>query len=103
VAPWGRPSFHLLFIYAISYSIPELLGSTNNWGAFLFFAGFCFLALTYVFFVVPDTTGISVERVEDIFNGPWFTAYKRTNRLDVVESVETGDDGKGLEHNIVKD
>jgi hypothetical protein len=72
-------TFHLLFIYAISYSIPELLGSTNNWGAFLFFAGFCFLALTYVFFVVPDTTGISVERVEDIFNGPWFTAYMRTN------------------------
>ncbi|QKX54298.1 uncharacterized protein TRUGW13939_01383 [Talaromyces rugulosus] len=96
-------TFHWLFIYAMSYSTPELLHSTNNWGAFLFFAGFCFLVLTYVFFVVPDTTGISVERVEELFNGPWFTAYKRTNRLDVVESVETSDDGKRLEDNIVKD
>jgi hypothetical protein len=33
---------------------------------------------------------------------PWFTAYKRTNRLDVVESVESGEDGRSFEDNIVK-
>ncbi|KAI5461691.1 general substrate transporter [Mariannaea sp. PMI_226] len=80
-------TFHWLFIYAMSYSTPELLASTDNWGAFLFFAGFCFLALVYVFFMVPDTTGISVEQIDEIFNGPWFTAYKRTNRLEAVDSV----------------
>ncbi|KAH8696218.1 general substrate transporter [Talaromyces proteolyticus] len=81
-------TFHWLFIYAMSYSLPELLASTNNWGAFLFFAGFCFLALVYVFFMVPDTTGISVEQIDEIFNRSWFTAYKHTNRLGNVEGVE---------------
>ncbi|KAH7127446.1 general substrate transporter [Dactylonectria macrodidyma] len=67
-------TFHWLFIYAVKYSIPSLLKSTDNWGAFLFFAGWCFLALLYVFFMVPETSGLSVEEIDHLFKGPWFSA-----------------------------
>ncbi|KAI1047465.1 hypothetical protein LB505_009953 [Fusarium chuoi] len=83
-------TFHWLFIYAIKYSIPSLLKTTNNWGAFLFFAVWCFLALIYVFFMVPEISGLSVEEIDYLFKGSWFNAYKRTGQHPVIDSVETG-------------
>lgn len=79
-------TFHWLFIYAMSYSTPNLLAATDNWGAFLFYASCCFLALVYVFFMVPETTGISVEQIDVIFKGPWFKAYKRHNQIEIIDS-----------------
>ena len=85
-------TFHWLFIYAIKYSIPSLLKNTDNWGAFLFFAGWCFLGLVYVFLMVPEMAGLSVEEVDALFKGPWFNAYKRVQRHPVIDSIESGDD-----------
>ncbi|SCO76669.1 related to quinate transport protein [Fusarium oxysporum] len=83
-------TFHWLFIYAVKYSIPSLLKTTDNWGAFLFFAGWCFLALIYVFFMVPEISGLSVEEIDYLFKGSWFNAYKRARRHPVIDSVEDG-------------
>lgn len=71
-------TFHWIFIYAIKFSIPSLLKNTDNWGAFIFFAAWCFIAIVYVFLVVPETAGLSVEEIEEVFTGPWFNAYKRS-------------------------
>ncbi|EXM15470.1 Sugar/inositol transporter [Fusarium oxysporum f. sp. vasinfectum] len=83
-------TFHWPFIYAVKYSIPSLLKTTDNWGAFLFFAGWCFLALIYVFFMVPEISGLSVEELDYLFKGSWFNAYKRARRHPVIDSVEAG-------------
>lgn len=88
-------TFHWLFIYAIKYSIPSLLDDTDNWGAFLFFAGWCFVGLIYVFFMVPETAGLSVEEVDKIFEGPWFSAFRQNNRRESLGGVE---DGAGETH-----
>lgn len=74
-------TFHWLFIYALKYSIPSLLDATNDWGAFIFFAAWCFLAWVYVFFMVPEVAGMVVEEIEDLFKGPWFKAYRQRPRL----------------------
>ncbi|TPX13735.1 uncharacterized protein E0L32_005938 [Thyridium curvatum] len=87
-------TFHWLFIYAVKYSIPSLLKTTDNWGAFLFFAGWCFLGLVYVFFMVPEVSGLTVEEIDHLFKGSWFTAYKRSQRLPVLRSVEEGAAGR---------
>ncbi|KAJ4307958.1 hypothetical protein N0V84_012386 [Fusarium piperis] len=84
-------TFHWLFIYVVKYSIPSLLELTDNWGAFIFFAGWCFLGLVYVFFMVPEISGFSVEEIDHLFKGPWFNAYRGSQRRTVIESVETGD------------
>ncbi|KAK7221535.1 hypothetical protein V2G26_009538 [Clonostachys chloroleuca] len=49
-------TFHWLFIYGVKFSIPSLLKATNNWGAFIFFAGWCALALGHVYVMVPETS-----------------------------------------------
>lgn len=61
----------------------------DNWGAFIFFAGWCFLSLIYVYLMVPEIAGLSVEEIDDLFRGPWFNAYKRSRRQAVINSVAT--------------
>lgn len=81
-------TFHWLFIYAVKYSVPPLLEATNNWGAFIFFAGWCFLGLVYTYLMVPEVAGLSVEEIDEIFNGPWLNAFRKTkHRAVVAESI----------------
>jgi hypothetical protein len=82
-------TFHWLFFFGVNKAIPSLLSSTHNWGAFLFFAGWCFLALIYAFLVVPETAGVDLEKLDALFEGPWWNQYKRPKAV-VTESVEIG-------------
>lgn len=82
-------TFHWLFFFGINKAVPSLLSNTHNWGAFLFFAGWCFLALIYAFLVVPETAGVDLEKLDALFEGPWWNQYKRPKAL-VIESVESG-------------
>ncbi|RSL92804.1 hypothetical protein CDV31_015010 [Fusarium ambrosium] len=71
-------SFHWLFIYAMQYSMPSILSSFHQWGAFLFFAGWCAIAILYTYLIVPEVAGLSVEEIEELFRGPWFNAHRRS-------------------------
>ncbi|OJJ08828.1 hypothetical protein ASPVEDRAFT_57810 [Aspergillus versicolor CBS 583.65] len=73
-------SFHWLFFFAMNFALPSLLTATNNWGAFLFFAACCLIAIFYVFFMVPETSGLGVEELDALFEGSWFNAYKYTRK-----------------------
>lgn len=64
----------------MTFALPSLLSHTNNWGAFVFFASWCFAALLYVYFLVPEIAGLSVEEIEGIFSGPWTVFGIRAER-----------------------
>ncbi|KAJ9620082.1 uncharacterized protein PV06_03947 [Exophiala oligosperma] len=81
--------FHWLFYYGVSAGMPSLLSSMDNWGAFIFFGGWCFVSLIYVYLMVPEIAGLSVEEIDDLFRGPWFNAYKRSKQRTVITSVES--------------
>lgn len=53
----------------------------HNFGAFYFYGGCCFLAIVYVYFVVPEVAGLSVEEIEKVFEGPWYKAHKRSEMV----------------------
>lgn len=72
----------------MAYATPSLLSHTHNWGAFLFFAGWCFISLFYVYLMVPEIAGLGVEDIDDLFRGPWFNAYKRSKRLPAITNIE---------------
>jgi hypothetical protein len=59
----------------------------DNWGAFIFFAGWCFVSLIYVFLMVPETAGYSLEELDRIFEGSWFMAFRTKTRTstDVID------------------
>lgn len=71
-----------------------MLASMHNWGTFLFFAGWCFVALVYVFVAVPETAGLSLEQLDALFEGPFWQmrtkANKQRTRIAVIDSHESG-------------
>lgn len=86
--------FHWLFYYGVNAATPSILNSMNNWGAFIFFAGWCFVAFVYVYLMVPEIAGLSVEQIDEIFKGSWFNAHKRVRRqpeFSVGSEDEIGD------------
>ena len=76
-------TFHWLFIYGMQYSMPSILSSFHQWGAFLFFAAWCAVAIIYTFLMIPEVSGLTVEEIEDIFKGPWFNAYSTTRKTTI--------------------
>ncbi|KAI9926523.1 hypothetical protein MW887_004291 [Aspergillus wentii] len=83
-------TFHWLFHYAMTFALPSLLSRTNNWGAFVFFAAWCATAILYVYLLVPEIAGLSVEEIDAIFRGPWIMARRRKTIPSVLEGQEVG-------------
>lgn len=91
-------AFHWLFFFGISKGTAPLLAKTNNWGAFIFFAAWCFVSLLYVYVMVPETAGRDLERLDEMFEGSWlaFRSRNRNNRnsqtayggIQVIESED---------------
>lgn len=71
-------TFHWIFHYAMTFAFSALLDRTHDWGAFVFFAAWCAGALIYVYLLVPEIAGLSVEEIDRIFKGPWIVARGRS-------------------------
>ncbi|SCV50316.1 related to quinate transport protein [Fusarium fujikuroi] len=76
-------TFHWLFYFGINRATPSILSSTHNWGAFIFFAGWCLVALIYVFFAVPETAGLPLEHIDALFECPWWQIRSKAKTLHV--------------------
>ncbi|KAI1387021.1 general substrate transporter [Hypoxylon trugodes] len=68
--------FHWLFLFAITKATPALLSSMDKWGAFIFFAAWCLIALVYCFIMVPETSGRTLESMDRLFEHRWYEMRK---------------------------
>ena len=59
-----------MFYFAITKATPSILSSMDIWGAFLFFVGWCILAFIYTLFFIPETSGLSLDEMDAIFQRP---------------------------------
>lgn len=94
--------FHWFFYYGLNQGLPSLLSETHNWGAFVFFAAWCFIAGIYTFFVIPETAGRSFEEMEYLFEQPIYKAYRTSKQLE--KSCSTSSDmERGVEVDEITD
>lgn len=59
----------LQFVLTIGYSgvaVPPMLDSIS-FGTYIFFACWCFLAATFSYFLVPETSRLTLEQVDELF------------------------------------
>ena len=49
-----------------------MLTNLHQWGPFILFIGFCVVALLNTYFIVPETTGMSMEEIDLIFERPLY-------------------------------
>jgi hypothetical protein len=52
--------------FIIGLVTPGML-QTIGFGTYIFFAAWCLVALLFVFFVVPETKGKSLEEMDEVF------------------------------------
>lgn len=83
-------TFHWLFFFGINKATPTILAETDNWGAFIFFAGWCLVSFVYVFVMVPETAGQKLENLDELFEGSWFSSGswgKKKQKADAESGV----------------
>ena len=67
---------------------PECESGDLQWGIFLFFGLFCVAGTLFVVFLFPETKGIPIEEVPNIFKRHWY--WKRfVQSPDAKPAVET--------------
>jgi hypothetical protein len=52
--------------FVIGVSVPPIIIGIGH-GTYAFFACFCFLAATFAFFLVPETSGKTLEQMDQVF------------------------------------
>ncbi|KAH8897951.1 MFS sugar transporter-like protein [Thozetella sp. PMI_491] len=59
-----------LFNFVVARSVPVMLvtvGGKTGYGTYLLFGSFCFSMFFFVWFFVPETKGLSLERMDELF------------------------------------
>lgn len=57
----------------------SLIDAISPAGAFGFYAGLCFLGSVFVFFLYPETSGLSLEETREVFKDGY--GIKKANRM----------------------
>lgn len=57
-----------LFVFLVTKIFPSMITAFTEEGAFWFFAGWCLLSFIFVYFLVPETKGRSLEDIEIYFS-----------------------------------
>lgn len=69
-------TLHWLFQFAVVRVTPNMFVTLTVWGTYTFYAGFCAIGLVVLGFCAPETKGIPMERMEDLFSGHLWVGYK---------------------------
>ncbi|KAK4064647.1 hypothetical protein Trihar35433_8164 [Trichoderma harzianum] len=69
-------TIHWFFQFAVVRSTPAMFDGLNIWGAYVFWACICFIGLVVLGLWAPETKGVPMERMEELFSGPWYMGWK---------------------------
>ncbi|KAM5356736.1 hypothetical protein ACJ41O_003382 [Fusarium nematophilum] len=77
-------TWQYLINFALSRGQPNMVLAMHSWGPFLLFLLFTTLSATYCYFAYPETKGMSMESMDDLFKMPWYEVGKAS--LAIVEA-----------------
>lgn len=64
-------TFHFINQYGNSKAVPLMFISMTTGGTMMFFSCVTAVGLAWVYFFLPETTGKSLESLDELFNLPW--------------------------------
>lgn len=76
-----------LFNFVVARSVPVMLATVGRagYGTYMIFGSFAFSMFIFVWFFVPETKGLSLERMDELF-GVTEVAAKSTDSLNERDS-----------------
>ncbi|KAJ5970371.1 uncharacterized protein N7479_000289 [Penicillium vulpinum] len=96
-------ALHWLFQFAVVRVTPNMFVSLDVWGAYLFWALICFSGLIILGIWMPETKGVPIERMGDLFDGPWYLRWRAKPReWDVASSTDMAENVESKEGHILK-
>lgn len=84
---------HWFFQFGVVKVTPLMFVSMHIWGAYLFWALICATGIVLLGLWAPETKGVPMEKMEELFAGNWWMGWKAT--VDLSESDEHFRGGKG--------
>jgi len=89
-------ALHWFFQFAVVRVTPNMLVSLHTYGAFVFWAAICAIGIIILGLWAPETKGIPMEHMDELFSGPWYTLWKAKVNLNEREGSILSDKQKGL-------
>ncbi|KAJ5774556.1 General substrate transporter [Penicillium paradoxum] len=70
-----------LFNFVVARAVPNMLATVgaNGYGTYLIFASFCFSMFVFVWFFIPETKGLSLEKMDELFGVTQLVAQKEAD------------------------
>jgi MFS family permease len=53
--------------FGVAYGVPSMLRAMDNWGLYIFFAVWLAIGVVFVYFLVPETKGKTLEEMDAVF------------------------------------
>jgi len=69
------------FQFAVVRVILPLMAGLHVWGGFLFFALVCLIGGVLLFVMTPETNHVPMEKMDELFDQPWYLGWKGRVRL----------------------
>ncbi|KAI8179063.1 putative quinate permease [Colletotrichum sp. SAR 10_65] len=92
-------TWQYLVNFALSRAQPNMVIAMHSWGPFLLFTLFTTISTTYCYFAYPETKGMSMEKMDQLFQMPWYKVGKSS--LAIVNSQNAQSGGSDEEKVIV--
>jgi sugar porter (SP) family MFS transporter len=80
-------SLHWFYQFAVVRVTPNMFVSLHVWGAYVFWACICASGIVILGIAAPETKNIPMERMGELFEGPWYLRWRAT--VDLSGSHET--------------
>ena len=74
-------TFHFVNQYGNSKAVPLMFISMTHGGTMLFFSCVTAIGLAWVWFFLPETSGKSLESLDEMFNLPWYLIGRKGAEL----------------------
>lgn len=74
-------TWQYLVNFALSRAQPEMVISMHAWGPFLLFTCATVVATAYCYFAYPETKGMSMEKMDMLFDMPWYKVGRASLRI----------------------
>lgn len=77
-------ALHWLFQFAVVRVTPNMFSSLHVWGAYCFWAAICFSGIVVLGIWMPETKGVPMEHMGELFDGPWYLHWRASVSLPEV-------------------
>lgn len=79
-------ALHWFFQFAVVRVTPNMFVNLHIWGTYVFYAAICAIGLVLLGLGAPETKGVPMERMEELFSGHWWMGWKAKVDLDASDT-----------------